>query len=429
VTSWAERARAVLPGGASTGSKRPDALYGALADDPALPTHFVRSQGCRVWDTSGRDFIDCGMALGAVGLGYADAAVTEAVQAAVAAGNVSTLTHRLEVEVAERLVAVFPGAEQVRFLRTGAEAGAAAVRLARAITGREHVLACGYFGWLDWNSDAAGVPAAARELVTWLPFNDRTALTQAVDDAMAQGRAPAAIVIEPLVHDIASREWLQQARALATQHGALLIFDEVKTAFRVRRAGVQHLHGVTPDLTTLGKALANGFPLSAVLGPRDVMDAARRSWISSTAASETSGLAAAQAVLACHAAEDVCAGMAHAGRVMRDIVSAALQEGAARWHEERSLPQPAPVYSALGPDVMWRIESSEAEALDLVVAAAADCGVLLKRGAYQFGALAHSTDALTELAARLDAFPQHLLARAQAQACSHAHTRGPHPKP
>jgi len=429
VTSWAERARTVLPGGASTGSKRPDALYGALADDPALPTHFVRSQGCRVWDTNGRDFIDCGMALGAVGLGYADAAVTEAVQAAVAAGNVSTLTHRLEVEVAERIVSLFPGAEQLRFLRTGAEAGAAAVRLARAITGREHVLACGYFGWLDWNSDAAGVPAASRELITWLPFNDSAALTQAVDNAMAQGRAPAAIVIEPLVHDIASREWLQQARALATRHGALLIFDEVKTAFRVRSAGVQSLHGVTPDLTTLGKALANGFPLSAVLGPRDVMDAARRSWISSTAASETSGLAAAQAVLARHAAEDVCAGMAHAGRAMRAVVSAALEQGAALWHHNHTAPQPSPQpalqLSALGPDVMWRIETREADVLDLVVAAAADCGVLLKRGAYQFGALAHTTEALNALATRLEAFPQHLLTRVRA----HAHSRGQHPTP
>jgi len=429
VTSWAERARAVLPGGASTGSKRPDALYGALADDPALPTHFVRSRGCRVWDTAERDYIDCGMALGAVGLGYADPAVTEAVQAAVAAGNVSTLTHRLEVEVAERLVAVFPGAEQVRFLRTGAEAGAAAVRLARAITGRDHVLACGYFGWLDWNSDAAGVPTASRALVTWLPFNDGAALTQAVTDAMAQGRLPAAIVIEPLVHDIASREWLQQARALATQHGALLIFDEVKTAFRVCSAGVQSLHGVRPDLSTLGKALANGFPLSAVLGPRDVMDAARRSWISSTAASETSGLAAAQAVLARHAAEDVCAGMAHAGRAMRDIVSAALHEGAALWQHNQWLPQPAPRLSALGPDVMWRIESSEADALDLVVAAAADCGVLLKRGAYQFGALAHNDEALAELSARLEAFPQHLLARARAHARLQVPLRDPHSEP
>ncbi len=416
---WAERARAVLPGGASTGSKRPDALYGALAADSALPTHFLRSAGCRVWDADGREYLDCAMALGAVGLGYADADVTRAVHQAVSAGNVSTLTHTLEVDVAEQVVALFPGAEQLRFLRTGAEAGAAAVRLARTITGREHVLACGYFGWLDWNSDAPGVPTAMRSLVTWVPFNDRAALQRAMQDAVAQGRAPAAIVIEPLVHDLASREWLQQARELATRHGALLIFDEVKTAFRVRTAGVQSLHGVVPDLTTLGKALANGFPLSAVLGPRAVMDAARHTWISSTAASEATGLAAARAVLARHAAQDVCAGMAQAGRHMRDIVTAALQRAIAAWQDERPMPQPAPALSALGPDVMWRLESHEPEVLDVVVAAAADCGVLLKRGAYQFGALAHTDEALAVLATRLEAFPDHLLTRARARV-SHA---------
>lgn len=426
MSHWAERARAVLPGGASTGSKRPDALYGALAADSALPTHFTRSAGCRVWDADGREYLDCGMALGAVGLGYAEPGVTQAVQQAVAAGNVSTLTHTLEVEVAEQLVAWFPGSEQLRFLRTGAEAGAAAVRIARTITGREHVLACGYFGWLDWNSDAPGVPAAMRDLVTWVPFNDSAALQQAVHDAVEQGRAPAAIVIEPLVHDIASHEWLQLARELATKHGALLIFDEVKTAFRVRTAGVQSLHGVVPDLTTLGKALANGFPLSAVLGPRAVMDAARHTWISSTAASETTGLAAARAVIARHAAQDVCAGLAQAGRSMRDIVSTAMQRAIAAWTKDSDLKQPPPSLNALGPDVMWRIESREPEVLDLLVAAAADCGVLLKRGAYQFGALAHDDEALASLAARLESFPEHLLMRARAH---RPHEQRPHPQP
>lgn len=421
MSSWAERARAILPGGASTGSKRPDALYGALADDPALPTHFSRSQGCRVWDATGREYLDCGMALGAVGLGYADPEVTRAVQAAVSAGNVSTLTHTLEVEVAEQLVALFPGSEQLRFLRTGAEAGAAAVRVARAITGREHVLACGYFGWLDWNSDAPGVPAATRELVTWLPFNDSEALTRAMRDAVEQGRTPAAIVIEPLVHDIASRAWLQLARDLATQHGALLVFDEVKTAFRVRTAGVQSLHGVRPDLTTLGKAMANGFPLSAIVGPRAVMDAARHTWISSTAASETTGLAAAQAVLARHAAQDVCAGMAQAGRHMRELIATALQRAMMRWQDDAGMSQPAPTFTALGPDVMWRLESSEPDMLDLLVAAAADCGVQLKRGAYQFGALAHDNEALATLASRLEALPEHLTTRAR--------SRRPHTQP
>jgi glutamate-1-semialdehyde 2,1-aminomutase len=159
---WRSRAADVIPGGSSTGSRRPDVLYGSRAFDAAVPTHYERAEGCYLWSPDGRRFIDCGMALGAVGIGYADSAITRAVIDAASRGNVSALPHRLEVEVAERLVQVIPSAEQVRFLRTGAEANAAAIRMARALTGREHVVACGYFGWLDWCSDAAGVPGMAR---------------------------------------------------------------------------------------------------------------------------------------------------------------------------------------------------------------------------------------------------------------------------
>jgi len=156
---WRARAADAIPGGCSTGSKRPEALYGSRSLDPALPTHFERAEGCMLWAPDGRQFVDCTMALGAVAIGYADAAVTRAVQDAAVHGNVTALPHRLEVEVAERLIDLIPCAEQVRFLRTGAEATAAAVRLARATTGRDHIIACGYFGWLDWCTDADGVHA------------------------------------------------------------------------------------------------------------------------------------------------------------------------------------------------------------------------------------------------------------------------------
>ncbi|HEY0930391.1 MAG TPA: aminotransferase class III-fold pyridoxal phosphate-dependent enzyme, partial [Gemmatimonas sp.] len=370
---WRSRAADVIPGGSSTGSKRPEALYGTRAFDAAMPTHFERAQGCAVWSTDGRRFIDLGMALGAVGIGYADLSITQAVQEAVVQGNVATLPHRLEVEVAERLTEVIPCAEQVRFLRTGAEATAAAVRLARTATDRQRIIACGYFGWLDWCSDAAGVPPDVREAVTWVPFDDVLALRSAVK----LGPAPAAIIIEPLVHDIASLEWLQAAREEATRSGAVLIFDEVKTAFRVRTGGVQSLRDVTPDLTTLGKAMANGYPLAAVVGRADVMDAARRTWISSTAATESTGLAAARAVLEWHDRLDVCDRMAAAGGQLQQIVGTALAEA------------PWVGVQVAGPPVMWRLVADVAEQLDALVAAAARAGVLLKRGAYQFGAVAH----------------------------------------
>lgn len=379
---WRARAADAIPGGSSTGSKRPDALYGSRAPDATLPTHFERAEGCQLIAPDGRRFIDCGMALGAVGIGYADAAVTKAVVAAAQDGNVSTLPHRREVEVAEALIERIPCAEQVRFLRTGAEATAAAVRIARTLTGRERVIACGYFGWLDWNSDARGVPTAVPAAVSWVPFDDVAALEQ----ALAADEPPAAIILEPLVHDIASRAWLEAARQGADRTGAVLIFDEIKTAFRVRTGGVQEYHGITPDLTTLGKALANGYPLAAVVGRAAVMQAANSTWISSTAAAESTGLAAAQAVLAWHERVDVCERMARAGGQLQDIVQAGLANA------------PWVGVGVDGPPMMWRLHADVAEQLDAFVAVAARFGVLFKRGAYQFGAVAHDDESLDNVA-------------------------------
>jgi len=391
---WRARAADVIPGGSSTGSRRPDVLYGSRAFDAAVPTHYERADGCYLWSPDGRRFIDCGMALGAVGIGHADPAITRAVIDAASSGNISTLPHRLEVEVAERLVQVIPSAEQVRFLRTGAEANAAAIRMARALTGREHIVACGYFGWLDWSSDAAGVPASVRQAVTWVPFNDIEALESAIS---ALAAPPAAIIIEPLVHDIASASWLDVARRLADRTGAVLIFDEVKTAFRVRTGGVQELTGVTPDLTILGKAMANGYPLAAVVGRAGVMEVAQRTWISSTAATESTGLAAAKAVLEWHERTDVPERMAMAGGMLLQIIGTALSESP--WVGVR----------AEGPPMMWRLVSDAPDALDALVAVAARYGLLLKRGAYQFGAIAHDEVALEQVVQLMPQIMQSLL--------------------
>lgn len=382
---WADRAQRVIPGGTSTGSKRPDVLYGsALASD--LPTHARRAYGCRVETADGRELIDLSMALGAVALGYADAAVTTAVAEAAAQGPVCGLAPLLEIEVAEQLVRVIPCAEQVRFLKSGAEATAAAVRLARAHTGRDHVIASGYFGWHDWSSTAPGVPLGARADVTTVPFDDVAALHEAVESA---GATLAAIIIEPLVHHVASVEWLAAARELCDQHGAVLIFDEVKTAFRVRTGGVQQLCGVTPDLTTIGKAVANGYALAAVVGRERVMSSAIRTWISSTLAAETTALAAARAVLERHAQLDVCSALDRIGGALQQAVRQALEPHALG-------------IGVHGPSVMWRLTAEQEPVLDALVAECARRGLLLKRGAYQFAALAH--DDATVAAVRATVF-------------------------
>jgi glutamate-1-semialdehyde aminotransferase len=378
---WRERASAVLPTGASTGSKRPAALYGD-PDSPG-PTHYVQAIGCRVTDPDGNEYLDCTMALGAVALGYAEPNVTRSVVDAIAAGNVSALSTVREVDVAERLCGVIPCADKVQFLKTGAEAVAAAVRIARTYTARDVVIGCGYFGWLDWSADdTAGVPEGTRRDFRRVPFDDVVALEAAV---AAAGDQLAAIVIEPVIERLPSGEWINRARTLATANGAALIFDEIKTGFRLKTGGYQAFADVVPDLATFGKAMANGFPLAAVVGDRDIMDAARKTWISSTLASDASALAAASAVLAWHDSVDVCASLWSIGADMRHAVAAAIDASGVKG------------ITVDGIDPMWLLRFDHANRERRFLELAAAHGVLLKRGAYNYAALAHDDDALRDL--------------------------------
>ena len=386
VETWATRAARVIPGGASTGSKRPAALYGS--DDPDAPLHFVRAYGCHIVAADGETYVDCSMALGAVALGYAEPNVTRAVAQAASEGSVSGLSPVLEVELAERLCAVIPCAEKVRFLKTGAEATSAAVRIARAYTGRDVVIASGYFGWHDWASDAAGVPQAVRGDVIRVPFDDIAALDEAGRTA---GDRLAAIVLEPVVERMPTDAWIARARELCTRLGAVLVFDEMKTGFRIATGGFQERSGVTPDLAAFGKALANGFPLAAVCGRKDLMDAARATWISSTLASETTALAAAGAVLAWHEQAEVCEALAKTGAEMRRVVSAAI------------LASGIGGVSVEGIDPMWLLRFGDPRAEAEFLTRAARNGVLFKRGAYNYASLAHDEDAMQAIEAAASA--------------------------
>ena len=377
---WRPRAAAIIPGGASTGSKRPDALFGDRAGE--LPTHFIRASGCRIETAEGRELIDCTMALGAVAIGYADEVVTQAVLEAAGNGNVCGLSPALEIDVAERLAELVPCAEQVRFLKTGAEGVAAAVRIARAHTNRAVVIACGYFGWHDWSSDASGVPESVRADIVRVPFDDTDALETA---AKQVGDRLAAIVLEPVIERLPSVEWIAEARRACDESGAVLIFDEMKTGFRLKPGGYQELVDVTPDLAVFGKALANGYPLSAVVGRESVMRAASDTWISSTLASETVALAAARAVIEWHARAEVCESLGEIGAEMRAAVDRAID--ASRIEGVRTD----------GLDQMWliRFESPAQESRFLELAV--EGGVLFKRGAYDYPSLAHDEDAIAEI--------------------------------
>ncbi len=373
---WRERASALIPGGASTGSKQPAAMYGSA--EASAPTHFVRATGCHLVTVAESTLIDCTMALGAVSLGYADDAVTRAVMAAAANGHVAGLAHHLEVDIADRLCELIPCAERVRFFKSGAEATAAAVRIARAATGRTHVVASGYFGWHDWSNTSAGIPASVVVETSQVPFDDLPALERAVHAAAGN---LAAIILEPIVEREPSEAWVEGARALCESTGAVLIFDEMKTGFRVRPGGYQVLSGITPDLATFGKAMANGYPLAAVVGRERIMQAATKTWISSTLAGEGTALAAAGAVLDRYAGEDdVCEQLAEIGRSMRSSVESAIKASGIRGVRVRGL------------DPMWMIHFEDpALEVEFLVRAAHE-GVLFKRGAYNYASLAHGEE-------------------------------------
>jgi glutamate-1-semialdehyde 2,1-aminomutase len=379
---WRARAARSLPTGASTGSKRPEALYGRA--DASGPTHFVRAVGCRVIDAAGATYVDCTMALGAVALGYAEPRVTQAVVEAASAGNVAGLSSFREVELAERLCGVLPCAEQVQFLKTGAEAVAAAVRLARTYTGRDFVVASGYFGWLDWASDARGVPDGVRADMRRVPFDDVGALERAVAEA---GPRLAAVVLEPVVERLPSPQWIARARALCDAAGAALVFDEIKTGFRLRPGGYQELAGVTPDLATFGKAIANGYPLAVVCGRRDIMQAARDTWISSTLASESTALAAAWAVLDWHEQAEICDALASTGRELREGVVAAIAASGVDG------------VTVDGIDPMWLLRFDDPARETRFLELAALEGVLFKRGAYNYASIAHDEETIREVEA------------------------------
>jgi glutamate-1-semialdehyde 2,1-aminomutase len=319
------------------------------------------------------------MALGAVALGYGHPVVTKAVERAVRDGCVGSLAPTLEYEVAARLCEVVPGAEAVRFLKTGAEAVAAAVRIARVHTGRDRIVTSGYQGWLDTVSDAAGVPVTVAAQRTAIPFNDVAAL----ESALGQGDPVAAVVVEPVVDGPPTAEWVQALNAVSSA-GIVLALDEIKTGIRLGPGGAAARYGLRPHLTILGKALANGFPLAAVCGQRDIMQAAERTWISSTLATEFVSLAAANAVL------DLCDEQAVGQQL--GVLGGTFYMGL----EEIAAFAPHINRGVRGIPEFCYIDFVDDATSARVAQRCAQYGLLLKRTAYNFVSLAHTPEIIQE---------------------------------
>ena len=312
---WA-RAQGLIPAGTQTLAKGPGQHVRGFA-----PKFLVRGKGARVWDADGNSFLDFTMGVGPLILGYAEPAVDAAIRRQLEAGITFSLMHPLEVEVAEAIRAAVPSVESVRFSKTGADATSAAVRLSRAFTGREKVVCCGYHGWHDWYIGVTdrdrGIPQASKDLVHTIAYNDLESVADALDADTA------CVILEPAVFEAPRDNFLARLKALCEANGTLLVFDEMWTGFRVALGGAQQLFGVTADLVTYSKAVANGMPLSVLAGRRDVMSLLEKDvFFFTTFGGEALSLAAALATLRELQARDVPARIARQGRRVREGVNA-----------------------------------------------------------------------------------------------------------
>jgi glutamate-1-semialdehyde aminotransferase len=259
-----ERSIGLIPAGTQTLAKGPGQWIKGVA-----PKYLARGKGSHVWDVDGNEYVDLNMGIGPISLGYGYDVVDEAIKAQLADGITFSLVHPLEVEVAELVREVVPNTESVRYSKTGCDATTAAVRLARAFTGKNKVLCCGYHGWHDWyiavTDRNAGIPQAVRDLTYTFQYNDLASVEEAIGDDVA------AVILEPTVFEAPKPGFLQGLRELCDKNKALLIFDEMWTGFRIALGGAQEFFGVRADLACFSKAIANGMPISVLTGRKDVM--------------------------------------------------------------------------------------------------------------------------------------------------------------
>jgi glutamate-1-semialdehyde 2,1-aminomutase len=339
-TALQSRLHELVPGGAHTFAKGSDQYPEDMA--PVL----VRGHGARVWDVDGNEFVEYGMGMRAVTLGHGYAPVVEAVRAAIGDGVSFTRPTTLELAAAEDFLALVRGADMVKFCKNASDATAAAVRLARAATGRELVAVCRdqpFFSSQDWFVGTlpidTGVPAAVRSLVRGFGYNDLATL------AAVLAAEPVACVVLEAATALAEPApgFLEGVRALCDRHGAVFVLDETITGFRWAAGGAQAVYGVTPDLSTWGKGMGNGFAVAALAGRRELMelgglrtDRARVFLLSSTHGAETTGLAAFRAVVRAYtdptAGPDPVATMERQGRALADGVNAAAAEAGIAEH-------------------------------------------------------------------------------------------------
>ena len=301
------KAKKIIPGGSQLLSKRSEMFLPGY-----WPSYYKKAKGVEITDLDGKKYIDMSiMSVGTCALGYADPDVNRAVKKIIDEGSISTLNAPEEVELAELLCKIHPWAGMVRYARTGGEAMAIAVRIARAYTGKSRVAFCGYHGWYDWylaanlgddrsldghllpGLEPAGVPRGLKGSALTFSYNHPEELEEIIKKYKDVG----AIIIEPLRHEEPKDEFLKKIRNIARKINAVLIFDEITIAWRLNVGGAHLLYGVNPDIAVLGKAMSNGYPMAAIIGRKKVMQAAEETFISSTYWTEKIGPVAALATI------------------------------------------------------------------------------------------------------------------------------------
>jgi glutamate-1-semialdehyde aminotransferase len=376
-----EKAREAIPGGIP-GIRSPDNFVPG-----AYPTMLAGGQGGHVTDVDGNEYVDLLLGFGPIVLGHAEPDVDEAAFRCARNGFCLNLPQPVMVELAERLIALVPCAEQALFFKTGSDATTAAVRIARANTGRQLILRCGYHGWHDWClEEDPGVPRGVEQTVMSFAYNSTDELAQLMSE---HAERVAGIVITPIGHDFDAQieppepGFLDEVRRLADEYGAVLIFDEVRTGFRVATGGAQALYDVTPDLTALGKAMANGYPITSLVGKRAVMESAEDTFISSTYFPNGMEMAAAVQTLEMLVTNQAIKQLEETGK--------ALNDGYAEIAAETSLPVTVSPYPQM-PFIHFTpdLDSNQAERRDRFYAALAAGGVFAHPRHHGFVCYRHS---------------------------------------
>jgi glutamate-1-semialdehyde 2,1-aminomutase len=234
------------------------------------PKYLQKGKGSHVWDVDGNEYIDFNSAIGPISLGYAYQAVDDAIKKQLEDGITFSLMHPLEVELCELIQEVIPNAEAVKISKTGADVCSAAIRVARAFTGREKIFCCGYHGWHDWyigiTSRNSGIPESIQNMTYTFEYNNIEAIREALDETVA------AVILEPFIFEAPQNKFLQDLAETCRENGTLLIFDEMWTGFRIALGGAQEYFNVKPDLAVYSKACANGMPIALLTGRADVME-------------------------------------------------------------------------------------------------------------------------------------------------------------